>query len=235
MARGGAVRLFVVSAVAALAVLGAAQGATGTHVRPRGASPLRTSLVPAYAQCTAPNRTHGAPLAFPSCNPPVQTSPNLTVGSPDANATSANFVGSVKLDAIVGIASTPTDEADVKFTISMTDVRLRSDLSDYTGQLQVVTGIRITDKLNGLSPIDTGTVQDAPFPVTVPCTATGTTTIGSTCALTTTADAVVPGAVREIKRTMWQLDKIFVMDGGPDGVVATDDNSLFATQGLFVP
>ena len=207
----------------------------GGYARPKGATPMRVPLVPAYDGCTASNRVHGPGLAFPSCNPPVQTSPNLTVGSPDANATSANFVGSVKLDAIVGIASTPADEADVKLTISMTDVRLRSDLSDYTGQVQVVIGTRVTDKLNGLSPLDTGTVQDAPFPVTVPCTSTASTTIGSTCSLTTTADAVVPGTVREIKRTMWQLDKISVMDGGPDGVIATDDNSLFATQGLFVP
>ena len=37
-----------------------------SYPRPRGASPLRVSLVPAYQACTAPNRTHGSPLSFPS-------------------------------------------------------------------------------------------------------------------------------------------------------------------------
>ena len=77
------------AAVVALA-LAAVQNAGATHVRPKGASPLRASVVPAFKQCTAPNRTHGAPLAFPSCNPPVQTSNSLTIGSPDANGAGAN-------------------------------------------------------------------------------------------------------------------------------------------------
>src|SRR5262245_4192760 len=53
--------------------------------RPRGATPLRAALVPAYNACTASNRTHGPALAFPSCNPPVRSSSVLTVGTPDAN------------------------------------------------------------------------------------------------------------------------------------------------------
>ena len=51
--------------------------AQATHPRPVGASPARMSLVPAYAPCAAPNRTHGPPLAFPSCNPPP---PDLGAG-----------------------------------------------------------------------------------------------------------------------------------------------------------
>ena len=39
--------------------------------RPKGASPLRASLVPAFNQCTSGNRTHGASLSFPSCASPV--------------------------------------------------------------------------------------------------------------------------------------------------------------------
>ena len=41
------------------------------YPRPAGAAPLRVSLVPTYASCTAPNREHGPPLAFGSCNPPA--------------------------------------------------------------------------------------------------------------------------------------------------------------------
>ena len=44
------------------------------YPRPKGAGPLRVSLVPAYDECTAPNREHGPPLAYPSCNPPAQSS-----------------------------------------------------------------------------------------------------------------------------------------------------------------
>ena len=44
------------------------------YVRPKGATPLRASLVPAYQECEAPNSTHGAPLDSPSCVPPQQSS-----------------------------------------------------------------------------------------------------------------------------------------------------------------
>lgn len=207
----------------------------GGYPRPKGATPLRVALVPAYAECTAPNRTHGPGLAFPSCNPPAQGSPNLTVGSPDANGKAASSAGSVKLEAIPGMGSTSADEADVRFTISVTDVRRRADLTDYTGQLQLDTSLRVTDRLNGTAPVDTGTVADMPFPVTVPCNATADVNTGAICAVTTTADSVVPGAVREVKRTMWQLGRVALLDGGPDALAATPDNSVFATQGVFVP
>ena len=68
--------------------------AQATHPRPKGAAPMRMSLVPAYAPCAAPNRTHGPPLAFPSCNPPAQTSAQATVGTPDA------FGGASKLPRV---------------------------------------------------------------------------------------------------------------------------------------
>ena len=72
--------------------------------------------------------------------------------------------------------------------------------------------------------------------MTVPCTATGDTTVGSTCSLTTTADAVVgAGAVKESRRSIWQLGQVQVNDGGADGVVSTTPNTLFAVQGVFVP
>jgi hypothetical protein len=45
----------------------------------------------------------------------------------------------------------------------------------------------------------------------------------------------MPGAVVEGKRSIWQLDKVQVLDGGSDGVASTAGNTLFATQALFVP
>jgi hypothetical protein len=207
---------------------------TGAYARPKGAGPLRVPLVPVYAACTAPNREHGPPLAHSSCNPPVQSSGQLTIGSPDANQRTANSVGSAKLRVVTGTAGGP-DEADVVFTVSITDVRLKSDLSDYTGELELAAVLRITDKVNGTAPVDSGTTADLPFPVKVPCSTTANTGIGSTCSVNTTADAVLPGVVQEIKRTIWQLAAVRVNDGGPDGLAATPDNTPFATQGLYVP
>ena len=46
---------------------------------------------------------------------------------------------------------------------------------------------------------------------------------------------VLPGTVVEIKRTIWQMGPTQVYDGGPDGLAATPGNTLFATQGFFVP
>src|SRR5437762_14264752 len=73
------------------------QVAGASHVRPKGATPLKASFVPAYKQCASPNSLHGEPLAFGSCSPPVQSSNFLTVGTGDANGASANLVGYILL------------------------------------------------------------------------------------------------------------------------------------------
>jgi len=211
------------------------------YPRPQGATPAMMSLVPAYNQCTSPNRVHGPP-DFPgnasnpdaSCSPPAQSSSQLTVGSPDANGPAANSIGSVRFAVLPGIPATPADEANARVTMSLTDVRRRSNLADYTGQVQLETSIRVTDKNNG--PSETGTTQDAPFRVPVTCGGTASTSIGSTCSVDTTVDAVLgAGAITEIKRTIWQLGQVRVNDGGADGVVSTTPNTLFAVQGVFVP
>jgi hypothetical protein len=209
------------------------------YVRPKGATPLRTSLVPAYEPCSAPNSTHGAPLEQPSCTPPQQSSPNLTVGTPDANGAPVSSSGSVLYKVQVGNPTNMVEDADVRIDVRISDVRSRADLTDYAGELMAVVDARITDRLNSLAPplfpADmTGTVQDTPLSVTIPCAVTATAT-GSTCAVNTTADALVPGIVTEDSRAVWAMDKINVFDGGPDGDAQTPDNSLFATQGVFVP
>jgi ABC-type phosphate transport system substrate-binding protein len=203
--------------------------------RPRGATPLRVSLVPGYNSCAAPNRTHGAPLAFPSCNPPTQSSGTLTVGTPDANGVGANSTGSVLYRVLAGNPATPADEADVQVTLSITDVRNKAGLSDYTGQVQLNSSVQITDRVNGTTGAQPGTVEAINFPVTVNCTATALTNIGSTCAATTTFDAVVPGAIPDQKRSLWEFGQVFVNDGGPDGLVSTGPNTVFERQGVFIP
>ena len=51
----------------------------------------------------------------------------------------------------------------------MTDVRNKNDLSDYTGELQVDSSVRITDRNNGPACTAPATVEDMPLPVTVTC------------------------------------------------------------------
>jgi hypothetical protein len=63
----------------------------------------------------------------------------------------------------------------------------------------------------------------------------GDATVGSSCNLATTADAVLLGAVVESKRTVWQLGEIEVRDGGADGDADTAPNTRFLEQGLFAP
>jgi WD40 repeat protein len=202
------------------------------YPRPKGATPLSVSLVPAFTPCASPNKVHGAPLDFGSCGPPVQTSGQLTVGTPEANGQAEQSVGSVTLKAVLGNPATPADEADIRIDTALTDVRRKTGLADYDGELSSVLHVRLTDRLSAVSQ----TVQDFAFNVTVPCTGTVDTTIGSNCSLTTTADTVVPGAVPESKRSIWGLDRVEVYDGGPDGRASTTaDNTLFMDEGLFVP
>jgi hypothetical protein len=205
------------------------------YPRPKAATPLYAPLVPVYKECVTPNRVHSDPLSFGSCNPPEQASDYLTVGTPDANLQPAKSVGSVRLRALLGDPDTPADEADVGVSVSITDVRSKSDLSDYTGEVQVKTSIRLTDGATGPGSNESGTVGDFDFPFAVPCTDTPDTTVGATCATETSFDAIIPGSTPEGARSIWQLDKVQVYDGGADGQASTADNTLFEQQGIFLP
>ena len=207
------------------------------YPRPMGASPVNVSLVPAYQNCLSPSMTHGPPLAFPSCTP-QQESSSLTVGTPDANGEAARSIGTAKFGVIRGNPATPADESDVRVQASITDVRLQSDLSDYTGELEMAHIFRITDRFNAIAPgggSSTATVIDIPFPILMTCSATADPAAGGTCGVSTSLDAVVPGAIKEGKRTIWEMGQVYVNDGGADGVTSTHPNTLFARQGVFVP
>ncbi len=233
----GAVTLLIVSSVA-----------NATHPRPKGASPLYASLVPAYNACGTPNRTHGPPLAFPSCNPPVQASTAVTIGSPDANGAGANSVGFVKLNVKPGVVG-PPDTSDVLITASISDVRCKAgttacgnanaaDGADYTGELQGNATIRISDHWNAVAPgggPDAATVIDIPFPVGATCANTAATTEGGLCTANTSANTVVPGSVKTGKRAIVEVGQISITDGGADGLNGTTPNTLFEVQGIFIP
>jgi hypothetical protein len=213
------------------------------YPRPKGATPLRASLVPGYQPCSAPNRSHGAPLAFPSCNPPVQSSSVLTVGTVDANTFNANSIGSIRLEAIVGNPNNNVDDSDVKITLSITDVRNKPSGSDYTGQLLGTAPLQLTDRDNAPESPETGTVQSFPFQFPVSCVATGDANIGGACTASTTFDALIPGAVGEGLRSIWELGQLVVKDAGPNGTgyaacpptCGDGDETVFERQGVFVP
>jgi hypothetical protein len=211
--------------------------------RPRGASPTRATLVPAFNQCTSGNRTHGASLSYPSCAPPQQSSSVLTIGSPDANGAGANFTGVVQFITIVGDSATEADEADVRIQVTLIDIRNKPSLTDYVGRLLVQANLQITDHNNAPETPEPGTTQTINYRAPVDCLATTSTTIGGSCSLNTTADAIVPGSVVEGMRSIWQLGQIAVKDAGPNGtgyascppVCGDGDETTFLRQGVFVP
>ena len=47
--------------------------------------------------------------------------------------------------------------------------------------------------------------------------------------------ASIPDAIKEGKRSIWEMGQVSVEDGGADGDAATLPNTLFARQGVFVP
>src|SRR4029079_12003047 len=185
------------------------------YPRPKGAGTLHAPLVPAYQPCTAPNRVHAAPLSYNSCNPPSRYSTQLTLGTPDANGKAANSVASLRIGVIPGNPATPADEAQANLITQITDVRNASDLSDYTGNVEMRVPLQITDKSNTPYPggPGPGTVQPFTFTWSVPCTATGDASVGSPCNLATTADTLLPGSVLETRRAIWETDRIEVRDG----------------------
>jgi hypothetical protein len=157
------------------------------------------------------------------------------MGSPDVNGLPANSTGSVVMQAIAGNPATPQNEADVAMTVSITDVRKASDLSDYGGELNTRATIRLTDRHNGPDGTEAATVSDFQLQFAVPCAPTPQASVGSTCSVSTSADAVMPGMAIERSRAIWELGQVTLDDGGPDGNAATQDNRPFAVEGVYVP
>ena len=79
-------------------------------------------------------------------------------------------------------------------------------------------------------------MTDTAFDMRIDCSPTASTSIGSTCALTTTGNAIIPGLVVEGRRSVWQLGDVLVFDGGPGGASDPDGSATpFLRQGIFVP
>ena len=213
------------------------------YPRPKAATPFYASLVNAY-DCEFPNRAHAPPLNYASCAPPRERSSAATSGNPIPDEAQSNLVGSLRMVTTGSGAS-----ADVAVTVNVVDVRCKvasvcgsannSSAADYVGELKVRGVLRATDRLNGSGTGGPGgTLGDIEWGPTVPCSTSSSvlTGIGSTCALTTTFNTLIPGSVVGGARSIWQLDQVTVYDGGPDGDGDTaGDNTPFLRQGVFVP
>jgi hypothetical protein len=171
----------------------------------------------------------------------VQTSEAVTIGTPNANGTDPHGAGFVRL----GVRTNPSD---VSIRASVTDVRCLSTVTtcgrrnlsggpDYAGELRATTVLRITDELNSVSGHGTGqgTVEDISFPIDIACSQTLDRTVGSTCTVSSTANALLPGSVSAGARAIWQVDKVQVYDGGRDGLAATGGNWVVMDQGISTP
>jgi hypothetical protein len=125
------------------------------YPRPLAAERAQVSLVPAYQACTAPNRQHGPPLAGASCNPPAPESPTVTVGT--------GSTARAKLAVLSGDPATLADDADVRVSVSATDVVDAGTAADHTGAVTARVGLRITDRGSGALPVggsEQATVSD---------------------------------------------------------------------------
>jgi hypothetical protein len=219
-----------------------------TYPRPLGASKSRVPLIPALKKCVDPNTDHGQPLDERSCSPASPSSDTLTVGS-----VPVKFLGSAALSVIAGNTGTTDDEADVAIDVSAIDVRCTQASSacpngagsDYGGKLLGAFNLRLTDRSNNPSASAAGTLSDFRFEVPFDCSTTpGDSTIGSACNSTTSADALLPGAVIEGKRALWELGQIEVLDAGPNGTgygsgcpldCGDGDEQVFLREGIFAP
>ena len=219
------------------------------YPRPKAAKSIRAAFVPAYSECTSPNRTHGPPLAHPSCNPPTQRSSVLTVGSPDANGLAALSASYVRFKAR-GLPSAPED-SDMEVRLFVSDVHCRvanaacpgGALSDYVGPVLMRATMQVTDRLNGPATNESATVQPFELEVPVNCVAVSGNE-GSLCSMTTTVEALYPGAILDSKRAVWEHGAATVVDPGPNGTgfgagcpatCGDGDEGVFLRQGIYVP
>ena len=251
-------RVLAALALVSLLVLLTAEAASATHVRPKGATPLRVSLIPGQQRCISPNGQHEPPLDHVrSCLPPLQTASAATVGTPDANGFPAQSEASVRIDVINALTTAEDDRVEVEIT----DVReLAAPANDYNpdpngpdmtlvaqipGQPASTTGrdmLRLTDHRNiGPGPVGgAGTTVDFDFPIPVDCNFTPPG-IGSTCAVKTSFNAILPGFVKfdpaspNRNRQAIEIGQVQVYDSGQDKVRGTNDDTLFAVQGIWNP
>jgi glucose/arabinose dehydrogenase/PKD repeat protein len=228
------------------------------YARPTAATPNAIRLVPAFRQCSAQaaGGSHGAPLNRPSCGHPSQESGTLTIGTPDANGHTAEStaVATLKVFCTDGAAvpcPAAGDTEDVEIHALVSDVRCRTNNaacpagsgSAYPGRLLLLLPLQLTDRLSGVLGTAAATTSGASLQIPFSCTP-AMEDLGSTCAVTTTADAFYPGVAEEGSRSVWELGPLAILDAGSNGTgygsgcprsCGDGDEEVFMRQGLFAP
>ena len=160
----------------------------------------------------------------------------------------------------IDVINALTAAEDDRVIVEITDVReLAAPANDYNpdptgpdmtlvaqipGPTTTAAGgaLRLTDHRNmGPGPLGgPGTTVDFDFPIPVDCNFTPPG-IGSTCAVKTSFNAILPGFVRfdpanpNRNRQTIEVGQVQVYDSGQDKVRGTNDDTLFAVQGIWNP
>ena len=216
-----------------------------------------------------------------ACSPPAMLTTRLTVGNPNLNLSVVNFRGNAKLSVK---SSTPINlefPAGPPKGNYYTDVRCSEAYKDgpgaavctapgsannfipgdpgappdYTGDLDLILPLRITDQSNS-GPVGgpytaDATMMDVNFAVALDCAVTAANNIGASCLPRHTDANALCGCIPSGKRMNIEIGNenagtpgirggIHVMDGGTDGNVAdlvddTGSPAVFARQGVFLP
>jgi hypothetical protein len=234
--------------VAAIVVLGSlivAQSAIAAFVRPNAATPMSTSMVVAYDQCSTggvgspPGEGHNpANLAGASCSPPTKSSLRVQSGDPTVfPGTVANFKANLKQVVAPGDVLFPSGGAQTAAGGPTSpsggyaqDIRCGTSVAcgnantaggaDYIGLLSGNSSLRITDNNNGPAGgpyVDSGTVEQLLFTVPISCANSTSAAIGGYCVPATTSANALCSCVASGKRSNIEEGQVVMTDGGPDG------------------
>ena len=127
--------------------------------------------------------------------------------------------------------------ADVTLEASITDVRNKAGLADYAGELQARVTLRLTDKVNGGSLTESGTLGDRTFAFTLPCSPTGgrrTSEAPAACRPAPTRSFQGSSSRASARSGRWA--RLRCWTAGPTATwTPPTGNTVFARQGVFVP
>ena len=209
---------------------------TPSYQRPQSAPSIDVALVPTFKPCgqgaNSVNGRHSPPLAVSSCVPPKPGS-DVAVFGPSA-------VGSARLAVVAGDADPENgDQADVSISAGLTDIQTPAG-GDYNPSasgpdMTLTARFRITDLSNGPTQTTAATATDLDFGVPFACNGTSDPSVGATCGVNTSADAVMPGSIKEGSSAVLQSFRLRVNDSGPNGIRGDSDDRIFSTQGIFAP
>ena len=200
--------------------------------------------MPVFRQCgtggNPANGQHSPPLGTGACLPARPNVGQVAELGPQSE-------GLAELTVVPGNPDTSADEADVALDLGLSDVQNVTGGGDYVpsasgADVTLIARLRLTDLAN-CSPLGctgpygrtAGTTTDLDFPVAIDCASTSDPSVGSNCDITTSVDAIQPGAISEGRQTVMQVFRLRLNDSGANTVRGDGDDRIFSTQGVYVP